>query len=211
MQTSQPTNDEIRDALQSSDANRRNRAFKSLYMSQKVNATVRDWAQFYNLRSMTTDDVLQEAIIKLDEMIRTGKFRFEAQVSTFLLGICKNVIRDSVKKVQRVVFKEEIRDADLADAEHMADSILIEEATEATERRDDALTGSMRELGEGCEEALKLYYVEKMSMAQLAETAEKSSLSSADQAKKKVHRCRERLREAIQKNPYLAHILNPRQ
>lgn len=209
MKVVQLGHEDLSEALRSPDPVRRNAAFRSLYGSTKIKATLRDWAGLYNLRSMTTDDVLQEAIILLDSLIRAGRFRAESRVDTFLLGICKNIIRDSVKKVQRVVFKETLTDADLADVEKVADSLLLEEASQATETRDSELEKAVKSLGDGCEEALKLYYFENQNMAQVAENAQKSTLSNADQAKKKVFRCRERLREAIIQNPILQKLLNP--
>ena len=92
----------------STDPARRNRAFAVLYKSPVVNGKIRDWAKVYNLRDKEPDDVLQEGIILLDEMLRSGRFRAESRVETFLLGICKNLMRDSVKKVTRIVLRDEV-------------------------------------------------------------------------------------------------------
>ena len=185
-------------ALQSTDQNRRNQAFKILYKSPVVNGKIRDWAKMYNLRDKTPDDVLQEAIILLDDLIRSGRFRVESRVETFLLGICKNLIRDSSKKVTRVVFKETIPEEALKSEDHLADCMEMTELQEQEQRRDNALTEVMKKLTDKCREALRLYYFEQKTMVEVAAARQ---LANAEQAKKAVFRCRESLKELIGADP----------
>lgn len=185
-------------ALQSTDQNRRNQAFKILYKSPVVNGKIRDWAKMYNLRDKTPDDVLQEAIILLDDLIRSGRFRVESRVETFLLGICKNLIRDSSKKVTRVVFKETIPEEALKSEDHLADCMEMTELHEQEQRRDNALTEVMKKLTDKCREALRLYYFEQKSMVEVAAARQ---LANAEQAKKAVFRCRESLKELLGNDP----------
>ncbi len=185
-------------ALQSTDQNRRNQAFKILYKSPVVNGKIRDWAKMYNLRDKTPDDVLQEAIILLDDLIRSGRFRAESRVETFLFGICKNLIRDSSKKVTRVVFKETIPEEALKSEDHLADCMEMTELQEQEQRRDNALTEVMKKLTDKCREALRLYYFEQKSMVEVAAARQ---LANAEQAKKAVFRCRESLKELLGNDP----------
>jgi len=185
-------------ALLSSDQTRRNQAFKMLYKSPVVNGKIRDWAKMYNLRDKTPDDVLQEAIILLDELIRSGRFRAESKVETFLLGICKNLIRDSTKKVTRVVFKETIPEESLKSEDQLADHIEMIEIREQEQSRDYALTEIMKKLTDKCREALRLYYFEQKTMMEVALARQ---LANAEQAKKAVFRCRESLKDLIGNDP----------
>ncbi|MEZ4942433.1 MAG: hypothetical protein R3D58_16285 [Saprospiraceae bacterium] len=57
-----------------------------------------EWANTYNLRNQDPDDVLQEALILLDKLVCEGGFRAESKVETFLLGICRNMIRDTKRQ-----------------------------------------------------------------------------------------------------------------
>jgi len=191
-------------ALLSTDPQRRNQAFKMLYTSPMVNGKIRDWAKMYNLRDKTPDDVLQEGIILLDELARTGRFRGESKVETFLLGICKNLIRDSVKKVNRVVLKDTIPESAMSDEDEMADHLELFELTDAEQRRDKSLQEVMRQLTEKCQAALRLYYFEQKSMAEVAEARQ---LANAEQAKKAVFRCRESLRELVSAHPTLQKLI----
>lgn len=184
----------------STDPNRRNRAFAALYKSPVVNGKIRDWAKVYNLRDKEPDDVLQEAIILLDEMLRSGRFRAESRVETFLLGICKNLMRDGLKKVNRIVLKDTIPDAAMHSADELADYMVLSELSAAEQNRDTALRDAMTKLTDKCQEALRLYYFEQKTMQQVAEARQ---LANADQAKKAVFRCRESLKELIGNDPRL--------
>ncbi|HMX39569.1 MAG TPA: sigma-70 family RNA polymerase sigma factor [Saprospiraceae bacterium] len=178
----------------STDPQRRNRAFAALYRSPTVNGKIRDWAKLYNLRDKEPDDVLQEAIILLDEMLRSGRFRAESRVETFLLGICKNLMRDGMKKVNRIVLKESLPETALNSADELADHMVLSELTDAEQNRDKALREAMTKLTDKCQEALRLYYFEQKTMQQVAEARQ---LANAEQAKKAVFRCRESLKELI--------------
>ena len=195
------------DSILSPDPRRRNAAFRALYQSPVVAGKVREWAKTYNLRGKTPDDVIQEGIILLDELARNGRFRGESKAQTFLLGICKNLIRDSAKKVQRVVFRETLTDADLHSEDQLADQMVLEEVQEAGRQRDNALQEALGQLTDKCRDALKMYYFENKSMTDVAASR---GLANADQAKKAVFRCRESLRELIGSNPYLQQVLNPK-
>lgn len=192
-------------AILSQDYKARNAAYRALYQSPVVEGKIREWAKQYELRDKTPDDVLQEAVILLDEAVRHGRFRGESKAETFLLGICKNLIRDSSKKVQRIVFKETIPDSALHAADDLADHISLKEETDAERRRDNALQEALGKLSDKCQEALRLYYFEQKNMAEVAEAR---GLANAEQAKKNVFRCRESLKELIQTNPILQRILS---
>jgi RNA polymerase sigma factor (sigma-70 family) len=205
MKTVQMSPPDLTAALLGTDPQRRNQAFKTLYMSPVINGKIRDWAKMYNLRDKTSDDVLQEGVILLDELIRTGRFRGDSRVETFLLGICKNLIRDSVKKVNRVVLKDSFNDAALSSEDDVADHLELSELTQAEQRRDNALQEAMRQLTDKCREALSLYYFEQKTMAQVAEAR---NLANAEQAKKAVFRCRESLRGLVSEHPALGAAFN---
>lgn len=205
MKTVQMSQPDLTAALLGTDPLRRNQAFKTLYMSPVINGKIRDWAKMYNLRDKSPDDVLQEGVILLDELIRSGRFRGESKVETFLLGICKNLIRDSVKKVNRVVLKDSFTDAALHSEDDLADHLELSEQTQAEQRRDTALREAMRQLTDKCREALRLYYFEQKSMAEIALAR---ALANAEQAKKAVFRCRESLRGLLSEHPHLGAAFN---
>jgi RNA polymerase sigma factor (sigma-70 family) len=199
------TDDALLAAIKSDDMSRRDRALRQLLLDPVVIGKIRDLQNFFNLKHLDADEILQEGLILLDELIRLGKFRGESAVRTYLISICKNLMRNDLKKVNRVILKETFDDKDSPDNEAAADEgILIEEKTEAETHRDAILKQLMSQITSGCDEVLTLYYFKAMSMAQVA--AERG-LANAEQAKKATHRCREQLRDVISSNPQLAPFL----
>ncbi len=184
----------------------RNAALKSLYMNPMINAKVKAWSKLYNLTQAEPDDILQEAIIMLDEKIRKGSFLGKSKVTTFLLGICHNMIRDKVRRVNRVILKPEFNDSEQMPESQFYDQLELVETSEWESERDRTLEQLLNGLDSKCREALKSYYFLRMSMAQIAE---RRGLKNAVQAKKAVHRCRMKLRDLIQSSPALLQKLKP--
>lgn len=181
-------------ALLSGDMSRRNTALKMLYTSPLVKASIRQWSKQYNVFKTSPEDVLQEGIILLDDLVRRGKFRVESKPETFLLGICRNLIRDHKKKVDRVDLKENFSDADLDSGESAGDALEMIALNDEEEQRDHLLRKAMAALTDKCREALRLYYLEQKSMAQVAADR---GLANAEQAKKAVARCRQSLKDNL--------------
>jgi RNA polymerase sigma factor (sigma-70 family) len=192
-------------AIKSDNMSQRDKALKQLLLDPVVNGKIVDLLNFFNLKHLDADEILQEGLILLDELIRAGKFRRESAARTFLISICKNLMRNDLKKVNRVILKETFDESDVNSHEVSADeNILIEEKTEAEMQRDAILKQLMAQITGGCQEVLTLYYFKAMSMAQVA--AERG-LAGAHQAKKAADRCRNQLREAIAQNPQLIPFL----
>lgn len=191
----------IREALLSSDQNQRNQALKSLYKDPVINAKVRGWAKQYHLTICEPDDILQEAIILMDEKVRKGEFKGKSKVRTYLLGICFNMIRDQKKKVNRIDLKGEFYDSEQMPEDLQYDFIQLQEKNREDEIREQLLSQAFQGLDERCQEALKDYYFKQLSMAMIAE---KRSYSSVQIAKTAVHRCREKMRKFILKNAILS-------
>lgn len=191
--------DNLEKAILSHEERVRNRAFQLLYQSQKVKAKIREWMDFYKLTDRTSSDILQEAIILLDETIRNGRFKGESRVETFLLGICKNMIRDGGKKACKVVLSDSFSD-NLTDEDDIADHLIMgNELQDWEQKRDNGLQIAFGQLTSKCQDALRLYYFENQSMAGVAQAR---GLANADQAKKAVSRCRQSLREILTENTF---------
>lgn len=190
----------------SGDLVRRNKAYQQLCNNKMLLIKVSNWSDYYRLQKVSPADILQEALILMDEKIINQEFRGKSKVETFLLGICKNMIRDNAKaKKGRLVLKKEITDLDCPDEDAVADQMYFEEINQMALKRDDLLVKTMEDLTEKCLQALKLYYFEQKNLKQVAEAR---NLLNEEQAKKAVYRCRQQLRELIQANPELLHLIN---
>ena len=204
----QLSDEEMLKAIKSGDEKRRNHAFRQIYMDQRLNNKVKAMVTDYGLTSKTWDDVLQDGIILLDNLIREGKFEGRSKITTFLIALCRNLIRDSSKKVDRIDLKETIQDADLMKLDNEnRPAIELVELNDEEKKRDETLDHLLQGMTQKCRKALTLYFYEGKSMAEMADEPE---FSNYKQTKKKVHTCREQLRKLILENPALVHLLNPK-
>ena len=194
----------IQEALFSNDPKAINNALKILYMDAKVNAKIQEWSRSYNLKSKEPDDILQEGIMILFNKIQNNTFRKESNVKTFLLGICNKLILSSVSKKEIVKFQGDFQESEenniIPSDDHFGDI----EKTESEQQRDDTLKEIIEQMDEKCQKALKLFYYQKKKML---EVAEETNLKNANQAKKAVSRCRQKLRAVILSNPVLIQLL----
>lgn len=200
------SNDEILEAIRGNDVNRHNQALKQLYLDHVVNGKVKDLIQFYGSQKLDADEIIQEGIILLDDLIRSGKFQSKSKVRTFLIGICKNLIRADGKKIDRITYATEpLNMPDYDDNEQSPeDLIILEEKSDSANKRDQLLQQLLNQLTDKCKQVLYLYYFLAQSMAQVAEA---QGLKNANQAKKAAGRCRKQLEQKIQKQPQLANFL----
>jgi RNA polymerase sigma factor (sigma-70 family) len=188
------------------DLQTRNNAYKSLYNSGMVANQVKTWLADFRPRHLDADEVIQTAMILLDNILLSGKFnlRGNVKVSTFFLGICRNIIRSGARKVSRVEFKPGFTDADFASADQVADQLVLIEQDDLELERDERVRAALKLITEKCQEALHLYYYEGKSMAQVALAR---ALANADQAKKAVHRCREQLQNELLNDKILQQLI----
>ena len=196
---------DLHEAIFGNDSRALNEALKSLYLNPVINAKVQEWSRNCNLKGKEPDDILQEGIVILVDQIQQQKFRGDSGVKTYLLGICKRLIWGSVKKKEILDFQEHFQEGDGVvniPAYHHFDEI---EQSEADKNRDQTLEDIIKQMDEKCQMALKLFYYEKMKMAEIALHR---GLKNAQQAKKAVSRCRNKLRIVIQSNPLLIQLLN---
>jgi RNA polymerase sigma factor (sigma-70 family) len=199
------TDEELLTAIQGGDLNERNAAFKQLYMDQTINFKVKDYTSMYGRASVDADDILQEGIILLDDLIRSGKFQAKSKVSTYLIGICRNIARAGRKKASRVVLRDQWNPNEEKDlAESPEELVIVEEKSDQEQQRDDILQQLLSQLTDKCKKVLNLYYFLSYNMAQIAES---QGLKNAHQAKKAAQRCRDSLRNKIQKQPSLSQFL----
>ena len=192
-------------ALKSGIETERDKALKQLLLDPVVKGKVYDLLNnVYNLKHLELDDILQEGLILLDDLVRSGKFRGDSSVRTYYISICKNLMRADMSKVKRVVLTDDERDMDDKDEASADVHIVLEEKTEVEQKRTALLTQLLGQITEGCQDTLSLYYYKAFSTAQVA--AERG-LANANQGKKALSRCREQLRNLIVENPSLATFL----
>ena len=192
-------------AIQGKDAAARNNALKTLYMNPAITNKVRELTKMYGNHKHDPDDILQEGIILTDRLIREGKFQQKSKISTFLISVCRNILRSNVKKVDRIEMRETIEDKDQKELVNSPEEdMIVVEQTADKSKRDNVLQDLLKQITPNCQENLRLYYFEEKNMAQVAEARQ---LKNANQAKKAMSRCREQLRKLIKEHRLLEQFL----
>ncbi|QHT72079.1 sigma-70 family RNA polymerase sigma factor [Rhodocytophaga rosea] len=128
-------------------------------------------------------DILQEAIILLFEKVMHGRLELTVAVTTYIMGICKNLWRKELEKRSR----KQPWNVDIEDN-------LWEEITAEPETPVLSLTNYVEQLGEKCKTILLSFYYFGQRMEQIAEKHAYSSIRSATVQKFK---CLERLRKSL--------------
>ena len=202
MKQSPLTDAEMHEAMRGDNPQAHNRALRQLYDSPIVNAKIQEMVQTFNYKA-DADDVLQNGIILLNEMVRDGRFRGESSLSTFLVSVCRNLIRNQARATERVTLKEEVKEIDLTNVyleNPENEPFRVEELSNDLQKRDNLLRGLVAQLRGGCQEVLHLFYDKALNMSQIAEFR---GLKNAHQATKAAYNCREQLRTLIEQSPAL--------
>lgn len=134
----------------------------------------------------------QEAFFLFFEQVREGKLtKSDASVSTYLVGIGKNLDRQTRKN-----YWEKNVDKQGADILLTAENFGEREEEGAPPEATEKVKGALKKLGENCREILIMFYYRRFSMEAIAARA---NLKNENTAKKTKYECLKKLRE-IYKN-----------
>ena len=131
------------------------------------------------------DDMLQEALVTLWERVRSGKFRFEARLGTFVYAAARNMWLRRLARSRREVPSE---GTDPPDADASPLDVMIGEEESAIVR------SALETLGEPCRKLLLLFYWEEESMESIAAAL---GMANADTVKSKKYQCKKALEALV--------------
>lgn len=131
-------------------------------------------------------DIYQETIIVLYENVRKPEFVLSSQLQTYIYSIAKRLWLKQLKQNGKTFLFKESEEDDVVDvsedmAEHLEKEIAIEK-----------MNKSLQELGEPCATLIKDFYVQKLSMDEIAD---KFGYTNADNAKNQKYKCLQRLKK----------------
>ena len=132
-------------------------------------------------------DVLQESLVILWERIRTGKFEYKAQLSTFIYATAKNLWSQRLRQKKHLSSVEIDPEAHEDQSPSVLDTLI---ATEQVEMIREALGA----IGEQCRKLLLLFYWEEQSMEEIAVQL---GFANADTVKAKKYQCKKALERAL--------------
>lgn len=128
------------------------------------------------------EEILQEAVVILWEKVRSGSFEARSKLSTFVMGVIKNLwSRRLARRRRESPMSEEI---DPPSTEESPLEGLIREEQMETMRK------AMSRITELCRTILLMFYWEEKSMEEIASSL---GLANAETAKSKKYQCRKSL------------------
>ncbi|MDZ7876178.1 MAG: sigma-70 family RNA polymerase sigma factor [Saprospiraceae bacterium] len=202
MKANQLSDAEILEALRGNNPQAHNAALRQLYDSPVVNAKLQEMVRTFAYKA-DADDVLQNGIILLNDMMRDGRFRGESAITTFLISVCRNLIRNQVRTGERIVLKEEVKESDITESylnNPENEPFRIEELGDDLQKRDKILRGLIGQLRERCQEVLELFYFTALNRQQIADQI---GLKDVAQVATNANKCRNELRALIEHTPAL--------
>lgn len=134
------------------------------------------------------EDIYQEALIILCRKVQSPRFALTSSLGTYLYSICRFLWKDALKKQNRMSVVDDLNSEnghhDEADFERLVQEesrfMLAEEA--------------LMSIGDRCREVLRLFYIEGLTMEEIAE---RLGFSSENVAKNQKYKCIERARESF--------------
>jgi RNA polymerase sigma factor (sigma-70 family) len=188
------TDAEMTDAIRRGGAARET-ALRDLYLRPGLREAV--YRQVLDQGGTRDDaqDIFQESLVLLDRNVREGRFEGKSTLSTYFVAIAK--------WRWLTVRRQQGRYTELQASQYDGEVESVEHETLRTEHR-ELLQAALAELGGRCKELLTLYQLEYS----MREIAEQMAYENADVAKKEAFRCRQRLRELLEKQPQWSNLLN---
>jgi len=131
-------------------------------------------------------DIYQETIIVLYESVKKPGFELKCQLQTYIFSIAKRLWLKELKKNGKTFLFKESEENNLVD--------VSEDLKEFDEKEAEIekMNNSLIDLGEPCSELIKDFYINKLSMEQIAE---KFGYTNADNAKTQKYKCLQRLKK----------------
>lgn len=188
------TDEEIVASIQRGGAARET-ALRELYLRPGLREAVYRHVLDHGGSRDDAQDMYQESLVLLDRNVREGRFEGRSALTTYFVAIAK--------WRWLTVRRQQGRFTTLNPAQYDDEVESVEQETLRTEHR-ELLQAALAELGGRCKELLTLYQLEYS----MREIADQMAYENADVAKKEAFRCRQRLRELLEKQPQWSNLLN---
>jgi len=181
------TDSEIVRLLQSKDPSQKQIGAKALYLNQYQ--IVESYLVSKGASSSDVKDVFQEGIAILYVQIKSGKYKQDAKLSTYLIGICKRLWFKHLIKNQKLVYTQ--------DFDHKEEDFNTIHEEIAQDQKINAVLDVLKQLSVDCQKVLKLFYYQRKTMEDIADLL---GYKGAQSAKNKKHKCLKYLKTKIKAN-----------
>lgn len=164
--------------------NNDNKVIESIYHTNRNHFI--SWAQLnYNISLSDCQDVFQEAMIIFVTKIQNKQIiSIKTSVKTLLFGIGKQLIRNRLK----LIYNKGVRE------EKYYRKVINEHINNETDDRYVHIMSVLDDMKEPCRSMLKLFYIDNLSLKEIAVIL---SYKSAESVKVQKHRCLMKLKENV--------------
>ena len=181
------TDETLINYLQSGNLRLQNRAFRFVY--KQYYGLIESFILNNSGSKEQVADIFQDGIIVFFNQAKHKDFEIKSSIKTYLYAVCKNLWLMYLRKTKKEVdIKDEHKHILLS--ENYFDTLVI------TERK-QLILKLINGLGTQCQKLLKLFYYQKMRMAQIKE---EMHFSSEQVAKNKKSICMKSLRLKVMEN-----------
>jgi RNA polymerase sigma factor (sigma-70 family) len=169
----------------------------TMFIYNQYGPIIKKWIISNGGDEVQAQDVLQDSLVILYQKSRDPEFCLTAAIGTYLFAISKRLWYKKFKSKyyhfeKQTDFAEEqieILDANAQNQENIAEFL-------KKEKDYLLLNKALDELGIPCSDVIKLFYIDKLSMAELAE---KLNYANVETAKVQKYKCLSRLKKIFQK------------
>ncbi len=144
-------------------------------------------------------DILQDGLLILIENLRSGKFREESSLVTYLISICRFVW---MRRMRDLVRSDELRND--APPEDGPPRFMTRYFSE--QERCAGIQKVFQHLPEKCGELLRLFYWDRFDMESIAN---RLGYRDGNSAKSRKNRCQRALIDFLRENPQLLDLFQP--
>jgi len=165
--------------------------FRSIYNQYRPDFLT--WSRkAFSLNREEAAEIFQESVVTLYENVINGRLvELRSSLKTYLFAIGKNKAMELLRQNNRQLPLTEV----LPQAEDPLEEL---ELTAEMMKRQTLMKECLRELGQGCQEILTLYYFNELSLVQICE---RLSYKNEQTVKSQKFKCMEQLRKSfIQKH-----------
>jgi RNA polymerase sigma factor (sigma-70 family) len=163
-------------------------AFKLLY--KKMYPVIANYIRQNGGSETEAKDVFQDAVVVLYRKIQDDTFILSCKIQTFLYSVSRNLWLNEIRSKSILSPEEEIRDRAVEITE-------TDEEDNDIRTRISQLNQSLEKLGEPCAGLLRMFYIDHLSMQDIAS---RLNYTNSDNAKTQKYKCLMRLKKLFFKN-----------
>ena len=173
-------------------SNHFNEVIRSIY--RQYAGTVIAYVVTHGGSEQDGEDIFQETVVSFIDLVKSGKYRGDARIKTFMISVARNIWLNEMKKKKSLDNRGRVFEINRGQEET--------DITENFYQREikQQLQSLMDQLGESCKTILTLFYYENLSFKEIVE---KMQYENDQVARNKKYKCMKELTDLIRDNPVL--------